>query len=45
MKGALPADEIAALERTNPTVRVVATVKLRVPALDAERHLVVIQPS
>jgi len=41
MKGAYPADEIAALP---PTVRVVAAVALAVPGLDAERHLVVMEP-
>lgn len=44
MKGALPDDEIAALERAIPAVAVVDTVKLRVPRLEAERHLVVIEP-
>jgi 16S rRNA (guanine527-N7)-methyltransferase len=40
MKGALPADEIAALP---PNVRVVATPALAVPGLDAQRHLVVME--
>jgi 16S rRNA (guanine527-N7)-methyltransferase len=43
MKGVLPVDEIAALERTTPAVAVIDTVKLRVPCLEAERHLVVIE--
>jgi len=42
MKGALPADEIAALPAS---VRVVATHKLAVPGLDAERRLVVMEPA
>lgn len=45
MKGELPVDEIAALERATSAVAVVDTVKLRVPCLEAERHLVVIEPS
>jgi 16S rRNA (guanine527-N7)-methyltransferase len=44
MKGSLPLDEIAALARAAPEVAVVDTVKLRVPGLEAERHLVVIEP-
>jgi 16S rRNA (guanine527-N7)-methyltransferase len=43
MKGALPRTEIAELDRL-PGVRVQAAVKLRVPRLDAERHLIVLQP-
>ena len=42
MKGALPADEINALPAS---VRVVATVSLAVPGLDAQRHLVVMEPA
>jgi 16S rRNA (guanine527-N7)-methyltransferase len=42
MKGALPADEIAALPES---VRVVGTPALAVPGLDAERHLVVMEPA
>jgi 16S rRNA (guanine527-N7)-methyltransferase len=41
MKGVLPGDEIGALP---PDIEVVATPALRVPGLDAERHLVVMQP-
>jgi 16S rRNA (guanine527-N7)-methyltransferase len=41
MKGTVPAGEIAALPET---VALVRTVKLRVPLLDAERHLVVLRP-
>jgi len=41
MKGALPQGEIDALP---PDITVVATPSLRVPGLDAERHLVVMQP-
>jgi 16S rRNA (guanine527-N7)-methyltransferase len=41
MKGALPDDEIAALP---PDIEVVATPHLSVPGLDAERHLIVMQP-
>lgn len=42
MKGRYPADEIAALPAN---VRVVATSALAVPGLDAERHLVVMEPA
>jgi 16S rRNA (guanine527-N7)-methyltransferase len=38
MKGVFPDEEIALLP---PTVRVVATPALKVPGLDAERHLIV----
>lgn len=41
MKGAYPAKEISALEGT--AVEMVRAVKLRVPLLDAERHLVVLR--
>ena len=41
MKGAVPDAEVAALP---PTVAVRDIVKLRVPRLDAERHLVVLEP-
>jgi 16S rRNA (guanine527-N7)-methyltransferase len=41
MKGALPSEEIAALP---PTVDVLDAVKLRVPLLAAERHLVLLRP-
>lgn len=43
MKGALPKAELEELDRV-PGVHVLATVKLRVPRLDAERHLIVLQP-
>jgi 16S rRNA (guanine527-N7)-methyltransferase len=45
MKGALPRAEIDALERDVPGVRVAQVAKLHVPRLDAERHLVLIEPS
>jgi 16S rRNA (guanine527-N7)-methyltransferase len=41
MKGAYPAEELAALP---PSIEVVAAPKLRVPGLDAERHLIVMRP-
>lgn len=41
MKGAYPAGEIAALP---PEIEVLATPRLDVPGLDAERHLVVMRP-
>lgn len=41
MKGALPRAEIDELARAAPGVRIVRTVKLRVPRLEAERHLIV----
>jgi 16S rRNA (guanine527-N7)-methyltransferase len=40
MKGAYPAEEISALPAT---VELVRTVKLRVPLLEAERHLLVLR--
>ncbi|HEU0204802.1 MAG TPA: 16S rRNA (guanine(527)-N(7))-methyltransferase RsmG [Burkholderiaceae bacterium] len=40
MKGALPVEEIAALPTT---VRAIAAVKLRVPLLAAERHLILLR--
>ncbi len=43
MKGTLPSAELEELQRSIPDVRVVNTVKLRVPRLDAERHLVWMQ--
>ncbi len=43
MKGALPSDEIAELTRTTPDVHVVRTVRLQVPQLNAERHLVLMR--
>jgi 16S rRNA (guanine527-N7)-methyltransferase len=41
MKGVFPAEEIGALP---PTAQLVRAVKLRVPLLGAERHLVVLRP-
>ena len=41
MKGALPQSEMAALPED---IRVAATPALKVPGLDAERHLVIMQP-
>jgi 16S rRNA (guanine527-N7)-methyltransferase len=43
MKGAWPAAELAALADRCPDVREVEVVKLAVPRLDAERHLVLLQ--
>lgn len=43
MKGALPAVEIAQLAQACPDVRVVDIVKLHVPRLGAERHLILLQ--
>jgi 16S rRNA (guanine527-N7)-methyltransferase len=43
MKGTLPAAELAELKRLMPDVRVVRTVRLHVPHLNAERHLVLMQ--
>lgn len=42
LKGALPSDEIDVLEQDRSVV-VVRTVKIRVPHLEAERHLVVVE--
>jgi 16S rRNA (guanine527-N7)-methyltransferase len=44
MKGALPRDEIEQLEGAALAVRIAEIVKLRVPRLDAERHLILIEP-
>jgi 16S rRNA (guanine527-N7)-methyltransferase len=44
MKGALPSSEIKELDDLRLPVRVMRTVRLRVPHLDAERHLVLIEP-
>jgi 16S rRNA (guanine527-N7)-methyltransferase len=44
MKGTLPREEIATLAALEPGLRV-ATIKLHVPRLDAERHLVLIEPT
>jgi 16S rRNA (guanine527-N7)-methyltransferase len=41
MKGAYPTEEVGALP---PTVKLSHAVKLRVPLLDAERHLLVLRP-
>jgi len=43
MKGVYPNAELAELERAMPDVRVVDVVKLDVPRLDAERHLILLQ--
>jgi hypothetical protein len=43
LKGAYPNAELAELERGVPDVRVVDVVKLDVPRLDAERHLILLQ--
>jgi 16S rRNA (guanine527-N7)-methyltransferase len=43
MKGALPSDELSELKRSMPDVRVARTVRLQVPHLSAERHLVLMQ--
>jgi 16S rRNA (guanine527-N7)-methyltransferase len=43
MKGALPAAELDELKRSMPDVRVARTVRLQVPHLNAERHLVLMQ--
>ncbi len=40
MKGTLPSAELDELQRSTPDVRVTQTVRLKVPRLDAERHLV-----
>jgi len=43
MKGVYPKEELADLARTRPGIRVVDAVKLAVPRLDAERHLILMQ--
>jgi len=43
MKGVYPKEELAELARTLPGVRVLDAVKLNVPRLDAERHLILLQ--
>jgi 16S rRNA (guanine527-N7)-methyltransferase len=43
MKGAVPDDEIRALRTEFPDVRVIDIVKLDVPRLGAERHLILLQ--
>lgn len=45
MKGGLPAAEMAELAAAQPAVRIAQVAKLRVPRLDAERHLILIEPS
>jgi 16S rRNA (guanine527-N7)-methyltransferase len=45
MKAGVPKDELTALRQSRPAVRVVDIVKLAVPRLDAERHLILLQPS
>lgn len=44
MKGIMPNEEIAELEQAHLRVRVTRAVKLRVPRLDAERHLLLLEP-
>lgn len=43
MKGARPTAELDALKAEAPDVRVVGEIRLRVPHLDAERHLILLQ--
>lgn len=43
MKGAAPTDELEQLARDAPDVQVVDVVRLHVPRLDAERHLVLLR--
>ena len=43
MKGVYPNAELAELARAMPDVRVVDVVKLAIPRLDAERHLILLQ--
>jgi hypothetical protein len=45
MKGQRPDDELAALARRAPDVRAESVATLRVPRLDAERHLVLLRPA
>lgn len=45
MKGTLPRAEIEELQRAQPGVRIAQIVKLDVPRLDAERHLILIEPT
>jgi 16S rRNA (guanine527-N7)-methyltransferase len=45
MKGALPREEIQSLEQAGLGAHVARTVKLHVPRLHAERHLLLIEPS
>lgn len=44
MKGTAPSSELAELAKSEVGVRVLDTIKLRVPRLDAERHLLVLEP-
>ncbi len=43
MKGALPTAELDALESSAPDVRVIDAIRLHVPDLKAERHLILMQ--
>ena len=43
MKGVEPDAELREIERSIPDVRIVRTVKLHVPRLEAQRHLVIMQ--
>jgi hypothetical protein len=43
MKGVHPTGELAELARSMPDVRVADVVKLAIPRLDAERHLILLQ--
>ena len=43
MKGALPTAELDALESSAPDVRVIDAIRLHVPSLKAERHLILMQ--
>jgi 16S rRNA (guanine527-N7)-methyltransferase len=45
LKATMPTEEIDALQRAQLGVRISSTVKLRVPRLNAERHLLLIEPS
>jgi 16S rRNA (guanine527-N7)-methyltransferase len=45
MKGAIPRQEIEELRAASPEVRVIDIVKLDVPRLGAERHLILLQRS
>ncbi len=45
MKGTLPRAEIEELERARLGVRIAEVVKLHVPRLDAERHLILLEAS
>lgn len=43
MKGALPSAELEALKSSAPDVRVIDAIRLQVPNLNAERHLILMQ--